>query len=380
MLPYVVTIVAVSGLVGRVRPPKADGSPTSMAVRPPAVATCSRNRAGSVRPMAPESPPRPELAIDWAALRAAADKAATHAYAPYSGLHVGAAGIADDGRIVVGCNVENASYGLTLCAECGLVSALVGSGGGRSSRSASPPATVARSRRADGAASSCSSTAARAWPSTTAGCASAHDRRPAPGRVQPRRPDRLGGRSRDHRGSIGRRAGAHRIDMVDVIRSKRDGHELSDDEIDWVIDAYVDGDVADEQVAALLMAIFWRGLSVAELSQVDERDHRLGRADGPLGPVAPDRRQALDRRRRRQGVAHPRAARGGLRRRGPAAVGARARPHGRHARQAGGDPGMALRALQRRDPRPARGGRAASSARPAPDSRRPTASSTRCAT
>ena len=58
-----------------------------------------------------------------------------------------------------------------------------------------------------------------------------------------------------------------RIDMVDVIRSKRDAHALSDAEIDWVIRAYVEGTVADEQVAALLMAIFWRGLSVAELSR-----------------------------------------------------------------------------------------------------------------
>jgi len=75
------------------------------------------------------------LAIDWPALRAAARAAAGNAYAPYSRLRVGAAGQVqedgDDGRIVVGCNVENASYGLTLCAECGLVSALHASGGGR---------------------------------------------------------------------------------------------------------------------------------------------------------------------------------------------------------------------------------------------------------
>jgi cytidine deaminase len=70
------------------------------------------------------------MATDWAGLRAAAVRAAEHAYAPYSGLRVGAAGQTGDGRIVVGCNVENASYGLTLCAECGLVSALHASGGG----------------------------------------------------------------------------------------------------------------------------------------------------------------------------------------------------------------------------------------------------------
>jgi cytidine deaminase len=68
---------------------------------------------------------------DWDALRAAARDAATHAYAPYSRLQVGVAALVDDGRVVVGCNVENASYGLTLCAECGLVSALHAGGGGR---------------------------------------------------------------------------------------------------------------------------------------------------------------------------------------------------------------------------------------------------------
>jgi len=67
----------------------------------------------------------------WGELLAAAREAATHAYAPYSQFHVGAAAIVDDGRIVVGANVENASYGVGLCAECGLVSALHAGGGGR---------------------------------------------------------------------------------------------------------------------------------------------------------------------------------------------------------------------------------------------------------
>jgi len=68
---------------------------------------------------------------DWDALRAAAREISTKAYAPYSHYRVGAAALTDDDRIVVGCNVENASYGLTLCAECSLISSLFAGGGGR---------------------------------------------------------------------------------------------------------------------------------------------------------------------------------------------------------------------------------------------------------
>jgi cytidine deaminase len=71
------------------------------------------------------------MEIDWKRLRKAAIEAMRHAYAPYSDFPVGVAGLVDDGRVVVGCNVENASYGVTLCAECGLVSSLHATGGGR---------------------------------------------------------------------------------------------------------------------------------------------------------------------------------------------------------------------------------------------------------
>ena len=70
-------------------------------------------------------------AIDWELLRERAREAMAKAYVPYSEFPVGAAAIVDDGRVVSGCNVENASYGVTLCAECSLVSALVMSGGGK---------------------------------------------------------------------------------------------------------------------------------------------------------------------------------------------------------------------------------------------------------
>jgi cytidine deaminase len=68
---------------------------------------------------------------DWDALLEAAIEAMSHAYAPYSQFKVGAAALVDDGRLVTGCNVENAAYGVTLCAECGLVSQLHITGGGR---------------------------------------------------------------------------------------------------------------------------------------------------------------------------------------------------------------------------------------------------------
>ena len=71
------------------------------------------------------------MQIDWDLLRTEALAAMKKAYVPYSKFPVGVAALVDDGRIVTGCNVENASYGLTLCAECGLVSSLIASGGGR---------------------------------------------------------------------------------------------------------------------------------------------------------------------------------------------------------------------------------------------------------
>lgn len=69
--------------------------------------------------------------FDWAGLQKQAVQIMRHAYAPYSDYPVGAAAVVDDGRVIVGCNVENAAYGVGLCAECGVVSQLHASGGGR---------------------------------------------------------------------------------------------------------------------------------------------------------------------------------------------------------------------------------------------------------
>jgi cytidine deaminase len=69
--------------------------------------------------------------VDWESLKAAAVDISARAYAPYSHFPVGAAATADDGRVLVGCNVENAAYGVVLCAECGVISQLHATGGGR---------------------------------------------------------------------------------------------------------------------------------------------------------------------------------------------------------------------------------------------------------
>lgn len=84
-------------------------------------------QAGMEPPQAGKEPPQ----VDWELLRREAVAVMGRAYAPYSEFPVGAAALVDDGRLVAGCNVENASYGVGLCAECGLVSALAASGGGR---------------------------------------------------------------------------------------------------------------------------------------------------------------------------------------------------------------------------------------------------------
>ena len=169
-------------------------------------------------------------------------------------------------------------------------------------------------------------------------------------------------------------------DAVEVIAAKRDKGVLSDSQIDWVIDAYTRGEVADEQMSALAMAILLNGMTRAEISRWTDAMIASGeRMDfSSLSRPTADKHST-------GGVGDkitlPLApARGRLRRRRAAAVRPRSRSHGRHPGQAGVDPGLAGRALQRGDDAASSRTSARSSARPAPASLPPTRSSTPCAT
>jgi thymidine phosphorylase len=317
------------------------------------------------------------MTIDWAALRAAAADAAMRAYAPYSRLRVGAAGLTGEGRIVTGCNVENASFGLTLCAECGLVSALHATAPQTPATPAAPqaPATPAApgapqvpdeaapeasaaaspaliavavvagdgdpllpcgrcrqllleaggpsllvdtlrgprplaellpaafggedldarrepSREPRPTAASGPSAPAGPPPSPAAGPPPSPAAGPPPSTVAPSAPagpppstvapsapagpspgpaaaQPPAGPSPGPAAPAGRgadRGGATLPDAVSLIRVKRDNERpLTEREISWLFAAYGNGEVTDEQMAALLMAIYFSGLDDAEL-------------------------------------------------------------------------------------------------------------------
>jgi thymidine phosphorylase len=224
------------------------------------------------------------MAINWPELRAAAMQVAGRAYAPYSRLRVGAAGLTADGRVVTGCNVENASFGLTLCAECGLVSALHAMPPPTTDGTGPAPLLIAvavvagdgdpllpcgRCRQllleAGGPAllvdtASGPVTLADLLPASfgTADLAARRDQAAPSPPPQPNHGSQL----------LHQTQGSDRAmpDVVSLIRVKRDNtRPLTDAEIAWLFAAYAGQTVADEQMAALLMAIYFNGLTAGEL-------------------------------------------------------------------------------------------------------------------
>jgi thymidine phosphorylase len=185
------------------------------------------------------------------------------AYAPYSSFPVGAAAIVTDGRIISGCNVENASYGLTLCAECSLVSALHMSGGGQ----------LVAFTCVDGQGDTLmpcgrcrqllfEHSAPGMLLETVSGIRTIDE--VLPGRVRPQAARCLR-RSGRMSATAPTASGLELFDVVDLIRTKRDKGALSTEQIGWLIDAYTRGYVGDEQMAAMTMAIFLNGMSRSEI-------------------------------------------------------------------------------------------------------------------
>ena len=226
----------------------------------------------------------------WARLRSLAVEAMGRAYAPYSRFRVGAAGLVDDGRLVSGCNVENAGYGVTLCAECGLVSELVRTGGGRLIAFAcvdgrgEPCAPCGRCRQVLGEHAH-----PRMLLAMPDGLMAIDE--VLPGRFTradleaPGADAGAGGRAEPADGSGGTAgaepagAGAGAVepfDAVDVIAAKRERRRLSDAQIDWVVDAYTRGAVAEEQMSALAMAICMGGMDHAEIARWTDAMIRSG--------------------------------------------------------------------------------------------------------
>ena len=209
---------------------------------------------------------------------------ASRAYAPYSRLRVGAAGLTGDGRVVTGCNVENASFGLTLCAECGLVSALHAVPPPATDSTAPAPLLIAVAVVAgDGdpllPCGRCRQLLLEAGGpgllvDTASGPVTLGDLLPASfgtadlaahrDQAAPSPPPQPNyGSQLLHQSQGGDRA---MPDVVSLIRAKRDNtRPLTDAEIAWLFAAYAGQTVADEQMAALLMAIYFNGLTAGEL-------------------------------------------------------------------------------------------------------------------
>ena len=275
----------------------------------------------------PASSHRSPTAIDWdAPARAARQRGHGARLRAVLDFPVGAAALVDDGRVVSGCNVENASYGLTLCAECALVSALHMTGGGKlvaftcvdGHGNALMPCGRCRQLLYEHSAEGM-------LLETVSGIKTIDE--VLPDAFGPRSSPTTRGRPTHerHRSLRRRRPDPHQARRRRARRPPQ---------IDWLVDAYTRGYVADEQMSAMTMAIFLNGMARDEIRDLTLAMIASGRAHGLLGARQAHDRQALHRRRRRQDHAAARAARRVVRRRGAAALRPRARPHRRHARQA----------------------------------------------
>ena len=205
-------------------------------------------------------------------------------------------------------------------------------------------------------------------------------RPPDPPRAARGRPSRSAATS-GPRSSGSRRSRPAGMRAVDIIQKKRDGHELDlrrDRRLHRA--ATRAATIPDYQASALAMAVFFRGMTAAETVALTEAMMRTGEVLDLSRAARAQGGQALDGRRGRQDVAGAGPAGRGLRRVRADDLGPRARPHRRHARQAGVDPRLPRRPVPRRVPRRARASAASASSARRRRSRPPTASSTRCAT
>ena len=196
--------------------------------------------------------------MDWELLTAEAVAVAERAYAPYSGFPVGAAAKVDDGRVVVGCNVENAAYGVVLCAECGVVSQLYATGGGRLTHFV----CVNGLGEVIMPCGRCRQLLYEHGGNELVLMTPLGERTMDQVLPQAFGPDDL-----RHVTETPGRGPMSQHDAVEVIIAKRDQGELSDSQIDWVVDAYTRGEVADEQMSSLAMAILLNGMNRREIAR-----------------------------------------------------------------------------------------------------------------
>lgn len=218
--------------------------------------------------------------VDWTELYRRAHDVAQRAYPPFSGLKVGAAAVVEDGRVVVGCNVENASLGLTLCAECALISALHVSGGGRLIALAcvdgegTPLTPCGRCRQLlrEAGGKDLVVNESHTIDELLPGAFTIEDLPTPPPFLESSSASGAEDataetpRAASAEASAATASASPSFSMQDLLAAKAQGQRLDDDQIHWFISSYTNGDIPDEQASSLLMAIRLRGMMPAELA------------------------------------------------------------------------------------------------------------------